>query len=179
MYEELVKKLRYESTWRDDYPEDKNMLLQAADAIEELAKDLERANTFSDCWKELAEDAKERFQKAIDKLKELDVENTNLTGHLAEVYARQQWIPVTERLPEEAGRYIVFLKASEDECERWEEYGWEGDPSLVLEALYNSQQKIWQTESFSYNAILSAVDMENDDAVTHWMPLPEPPKEET
>ena len=34
--EELVKKLRYESTWRDDYPEDKDMLLQAADAIEEL-----------------------------------------------------------------------------------------------------------------------------------------------
>lgn len=35
-YVELVKKLRYESTWRDDYPEDKDMLLQAADAVEEL-----------------------------------------------------------------------------------------------------------------------------------------------
>ena len=93
--------------------------------------------------------------------------------------ALSSWIPVTERLPEEAGRYLVFLKASADERNRWKEYGWEGDPSYVIEALYNSRQKLWETETFAYNAVLSEVDMENDDAVTHWMPLPERPKEET
>ena len=36
MYEELMKTLRYESTWRDDYPSDVSLLLNAAVAIEDL-----------------------------------------------------------------------------------------------------------------------------------------------
>lgn len=40
MYEELIKKLRYESTWCQMFPEQAKVLVEAADAIEQLEKKL-------------------------------------------------------------------------------------------------------------------------------------------
>ena len=59
-----------------------------------------------------------------------------------------KWIPVTERLPEKNGSYLVYVygEVTEMDC-------WHGK---------------WHRLRDDYTK-----------AVTHWMPLPEPPKEET
>lgn len=65
----------------------------------------------------------------------------------------QQWIPVTERLPENTGRYLTGnIRANDEKC--------------VFDLWFDCGE--WYID-------------ENDDEfiykVTHWMPLPEPPKE--
>lgn len=59
-----------------------------------------------------------------------------------------RWIPVEERLPEEAERVLTWRGKDGINAECWTE--WEG----------------WEL-----TALLS------DERVTHWMPLPEPPEE--
>ena len=66
---------------------------------------------------------------------------------LSKLKAQQRWIPVTERLPEESGRYLTR--------ERF------GTDILSYEVLKTKGK--WKTKYKN---------------VTHWMPLPERPKEE-
>ena len=65
----------------------------------------------------------------------------------------QQWIPVTERLPEEWVAVLV-----------WSEYG------FCEVAVYLGIPGKWRV---TWNHAMLEVD-----SITHWMPLPEPPKEE-
>ena len=60
----------------------------------------------------------------------------------------QKWIPVSERLPEKGGSYLVFSSKSK----------------TVFTAHY------WLGDRWSNRA--------NGQFITHWMPLPEPPKGE-
>ena len=63
--------------------------------------------------------------------------------------AEQKWIPVTERLPEEMEKVLAYTDVgSFAEVAYWTGYRWE---------------KTWDFEVLY--------------GVTHWMPLPEPPKE--
>ena len=103
---------------------------------------------------------------------------------------KPKWIPVTERLPESGvhvlvacemrgqylrGQYVCdgyYAKAktqpsygNPDECAV--EYSEEDDEYYLLEGWYEVI-KNWD----DYNSIVI------DDFVTHWMPLPEPPKGE-
>lgn len=64
------------------------------------------------------------------------------------------WIPVGERLPEDAGDVIVF----------------DAHENCVLVAAYSSYWKLWTTE---VGDIADTVF-----EVTHWQPLPEPPGKE-
>lgn len=129
-YDELVKALR-ETDFGDvcvlcesELCRGKDcVIIQAADAIEELSK------------KYLAS----------------EVDNINLTGWLAEEHAKHLWIPVTERLPEDAKDVLVWVSI--------------GKAPIVAYDVdsYNAHAKRW-------------VYFEND--VTHWMPLPTPPTAE-
>lgn len=65
-----------------------------------------------------------------------------------------KWIPVTERLPDTFGEYIVAVKDVSGEM--YSDY-----------ADFNLFQQRWTTGLF----------LGVRDKVTHWMPLPEPPKE--
>ena len=67
----------------------------------------------------------------------------------------QKWIPVTERLPELFGTFIVAVK--EGTGNSYSDY-----------ADYDPYQQKWRT-----GLMLGRMD-----EVTHWMPLPEPPKGE-
>lgn len=66
-----------------------------------------------------------------------------------------KWIPVTERLPDEQGTYIVALYMRS----RKRKYSDSANFDPVI--------KRWRTHLFWGKGM----------KITHWMPLPEPPKE--
>lgn len=73
-----------------------------------------------------------------------------------------QWISVKDRLPDVAGMYIVTA------CDEWCSHG-EGIwyDTVVVVAEYSGGCWNWNDNGTDYDI---------DDLVTHWMPLPEPPK---
>lgn len=75
-----------------------------------------------------------------------------------------QWISVKERLPERNGEYIVTAC---DEGEPYDEIIW--NDTVVVWAEYYKGCWIWEENNTEYSL---------DGIVTHWMPLPEPPKGE-
>ena len=70
---------------------------------------------------------------------------------------KQKWIPVTERLPENEGTYIVFTKSGCVTTARWY-------PERDF-CNYRGEFIRHELGRFHRNA-------------TNWMPLPDPPKEE-
>ena len=133
MYEELVETLRETA--------DKRMH-EAADAIEELEKDLERSKEYETFWNKEAEEALRRFQVAVAN--------------------KPRWIPVAERLPEDFENVLIVFQ--------------NGDMAVGFKMTVKTEETnllLWRTmteEDFCSDC---------DTPPTHWMPLPEPPKEET
>lgn len=77
---------------------------------------------------------------------------TKIAEHLYNAdYRKQEWISVDERLPEEDGRYLVFIKVSFFE-----------DMTILRILEYNKSQ--------GFNVYSVA------ETVTHWLPLPDAPK---
>lgn len=113
MHDELVKRLRNEAKCPDNYPEDSNLMREAADAIEELSKQLDDMNE----------------------------------ANIALYGALPKWISVLDEDPPVGKRVLVT-------------YNFSG--SLHIE-----------TDKLLANG--SWLSLGN---VTHWMPLPELPKEE-
>lgn len=82
---------------------------------------------------------------------------------------RDRWIPCEERLPGKPGYYFVCLLAPAGEYRK--------ELSYAIGMYFDQEEKLWTDDSASYNALLPPSDARY--SVTHWMPLPEPPKEET
>lgn len=86
--------------------------------------------------------------------------------YLKEHFAEQKWIPVTERLP------IEEAKAHEQEwCETYCEFLVMIERGLLPTTLY------YDWENNEWFRINTALERETY-KVTHWMPLPQPPKGE-
>lgn len=90
---------------------------------------------------------------------------------------KQKWISAKEQLPEDSGEYIVFIK---------DPFFRKGDNSdiisvdcsYVTSAHYNNLSGLWcESETSFYCANLSCVNTKETFHITHWMPLPEVPKE--
>lgn len=133
MYEDLVRALRaadarpcsdLECPGSGECPTVGCLFREAADAIEELQKDLERSKEYEVFWEKEANEALKKFQVAVA--------------------SKPRWIPVTERLPEKNTWVLAYCKYK----------------GHVVD--YMDINGLW-----SYGNI------------THWMPLPEPPKEDT
>lgn len=84
------------------------------------------------------------------------------------------WISVNDRLPEDSviARCLVY-------CEH-EEYG-----ELITTSFFSTYYHAWTETCKEYselecgaNSIYFSISHESGARVTHWMPLPEPPKEE-
>lgn len=131
MYDGLVMRLRDKARLEREYNSTGALEDEAADAIEEL-------------------------QKAVLRLEDE-------SGILDELPMYQQpvgWISTTEKLPEKANHYLVYVKC---ECDGELVSAWE--------------QVAWFCEKFYWEHVQG--DDVFKETVTHWMPLPEPPKEET
>lgn len=114
MYEELVKRLRncasstvedcdgcpYTGGYNGTYCMN-GLVTEAADAIEELTKALERSKEYEAFWEKEANEALKKFQVAVAN--------------------KPRWIPVTERLPENGIRVLCKCRANIYEVLRWRE----------------------------------------------------------
>lgn len=87
--------------------------------------------------------------------------------HINEAPAVQKWIPVSERLPEEPGHFLVVVK---------ERYDFENDYS------YDTDVAHYRLDGGYIDGCWDTfVDWDEGQPylhVTHWMPLPMPPKGE-
>ena len=147
MYDELIKKLRYNSAsalqnCEFDFVHD--WMLKAADAIEELIKD------------------RDMYVKAM----------TDEHNRAARLEWDHRWIPVTERLPEEDGRYLAL-------------YPLKTKPSVWRHTVYDFAKDLVEVDKFEFNEHKSGFYCYDDEYgyyedkdVTYWMPLPEPPEME-
>lgn len=83
----------------------------------------------------------------------------------------REWIPVTERLPEKDGSYLVFEQGF------WFGHGWCNVTSFTKDGRKIDEydfQKRWENVWYRYDSEYGYC---VTDSITHWMPLPEPPKE--
>ena len=156
-YKELAKKLNFAysdavckecQTWGE-------LMRDAADAIEELQREIEREEALAGCWEWMAEDCKGRFQKFVDAL--------------------PKWIPAEDKLPEEPGTYLVCVHEPLEKEGCLAEY----NMSYVDLLLYDAEQGIWQNGQYdAYNAHLEFVDKKHAYFISHWQEKPALPKEE-
>ena len=130
-----------------------------------------------------------------EKLVELLISTIGLTPMDAEIYANdfiahgvtvQDWISVTEQLPgrekelEPWKTYNVVVLRSHCPTSSYDLCDAPYDEEIVTTASYDSEQKIWHLDwGAQLNALIDIEDSPlNGDYVTHWMPMPQPPKGE-
>ena len=136
-----------------------------------------------DCIEQLLTRGADAIEELVKKYLASEIDNTNLTGWLAEEHANQcphyirndhdrgddslcdkwvcevkslpKWIPVTERLPEDNVHYVLCCGAKGGMFVGW-----------VAVRSYDGGDK---ATAFVHGG--------NGRNITHWMPLPEPPKD--
>ena len=80
-----------------------------------------------------------------------------------------RWIPVTERLPEKDGSYLCFSQYCGS--------GWCSVRGFARDGRKKDEydfQRRWKNVWYDYDSEYGYCVI---DSITHWMPLPEPPKE--
>lgn len=80
-----------------------------------------------------------------------------------------KWIPVSERLPEKDGRYLVFKRHWNNTW--FDVLGFAKNGERVSKYDLENAKDVWYGYDSEYGYF-------SVDSVTHWMPLPEVPKED-
>ena len=118
-------------------------------------------------------DVKEKLVDLILDAKRTDPETGSFTEYLADYLIRngvtvQEWIPVTEWLPERDKEVLLIV------------HGWE-DRLYYTGCLHRQEaERSWLTgiESKASDWKIWGFSYLREPSVTHWMPLPQPPKGE-
>ena len=98
-----------------------------------------------------------------------DCATSNIADNLiANGVTVQRWIPVNERLPESNGAYLVHAGRGHIDCVRFAKDLYAVDP-------YDFAIRKGKSGFYIYD---SEYGFDVYEGVTHWMPLPEPPKGE-
>lgn len=116
-----------------------------------------------------AADAIEELSKDCDNWKATAKEEREMYWHWFDNYQRDipTWTPVTERLPEEMDR-------SRGE---WSEEIRPSNDVLVWLSPENRQSVAWYSHTYNEWTTVDENTVYCFEQVTHWKPLPEPPKE--
>lgn len=171
MYDDLVTRLREEAECPDNYPEDSNLMREAADAIEIL-------QTLSDEQSRIIAEMGAKYQEAAAAIEELsavckkqEIELVELTG---EVASKPRWIPVTERLPKDKERVLIFYWLSTKPKTPWYKVATFSKKLSDVDEydLYGKDHPGFYGSDSEYGYY------EHTD-VEYWMPLPEPPEKES
>lgn len=90
-----------------------------------------------------------------------DIYNTAFVrGKNYMTWEQPRWIPVSERLPDNTGWYLITFKNSY------------GDDAIVCEMSYRKPENYWTDKDISRKIL-------DNDEVLAWMPLPSPYKPES
>lgn len=106
-------------------------------------------------------DAEDVLDEAATALEQLQAESDRLKAEVQQT----RWIPVEERLPVVQDKYIVTA------CDEGCPYG-EGIWYSTVVVVADYYKGCWAWDDYRCEYDIS-------DIVTHWMPLPQPPKEGT
>lgn len=87
-----------------------------------------------------------------------------------------EWIDAYEYLPTEDGEYPVVVHDCIYTDTTSSDYN-SADNCFVTNMYYDAANKIWIGRDCSYNSDLRQIDKENTAFITHWMHLPNLPKE--
>lgn len=121
-------------------------------------------------YDELIKDLRENHDKyfardmqAADAIEELSKKrDAACWGCKCNKIERNEWIPVTERLPEILHTVIISGRMK---------YKWETDFFRFVDVATYTEGEFFETFNDWYEG-------QDEFEITHWMPLPEPPKEE-
>lgn len=164
MYEELVKRLKHTASLYFALPTDggdlslTRMLSEAADAIEELGREYESVAA--------------SLTESVELVRKLQ---------------SPRWIPVTERLPESGVHVLLACKTlggNKYVCDGFhtEKFSQPTEFYENIDADYSEETDEYYFPEGWWEVIKNWDDyscVAIEDTVTHWMPLPQPPKEET
>ena len=143
------------------------------------------------CGRDCCDDCVCFKEKILCKVKNMEAADQieQQAAKIKELRAKvPRWIPVTERLPkkgEDGRRDSDWVRCIVSVIWTYGSNFADGDAGTHMfsaPALFDADQKIWRVgstdeSSFSVNALIPLEDSDGDFFVTHWMPLPEAPKE--
>lgn len=113
------------------------------------------------------------MHEAADAIEELQAQLMFSNDAAKEIAAKvPKWISVTERLPEEDGKYLTAYKLNTIPPTPWIEACWFAKNLRKVDKYDFPKKKpgFYNNDSeYGYFEV---------SGITHWMPLPEPPKEE-
>ena len=157
MYDELVKQLKEDKSW------------------------VEQGTTQTE--HEIAE----HIQQAADAIEELSRLNAEITRRELKLrMEKPRWIPVTERLPESGVHVLLACKTwggNKYVCDGFhtEKFSQPTEFYEDIDADYSEETDEYYFPEGWWEVIKNWDDyscVAIEDTVTHWMPLPDPPKEE-
>lgn len=146
----------YEQQRRAVQPEEVQRHIQN---IERVKKDLKENCISGEFWD------KERDDEVISQLKSIDLAITALRQ-------MQWWIPVSERLPEVGNFVLIYNSYSPEEYETL-------SIGMIYQPSDGRRKPYWKWLAHRKDSFYLDWICPGEEYVTHWMPLPEPPKEET
>lgn len=107
-----------------------------------------------------AADAIEELSKCLDNVNDAHNEGYDVGYWAGKRDYERKWIPVTERLPED-GKFVLVCN----------------DDGHMMIAKHETETYEWYYKYTNYD--FDIWDNEEQGPVRYWMPLPEPPKEES